>query len=188
MRNAAFICLGILLILTQANLYRVLGALVPSEVDSVAFWPLATLSATPSLILPLVIFLGVQEPSLSRGALLTFTLGYLLDVFSGAPMFLFTFVSVAIFLLSRVLGVRLTAQTPLARVPLVFGYCVVESAIVLMLLAIFGTDNRRPLEIATIVLPRAVMTALFSPLVFKIAQRLHLGTSKAQPAAGGVSG
>ncbi len=163
MRNAAFLATGILLILVQANLYRVLGFIHLN-------------GASPSLILPLVIFLGVHEHSVPRGAFLAFFFGYFLDVVASAPMWLFTFVSVAIWLLSRVAGVRLTAQTMLTRMTLGFGFSVVESSMVLVLLAVFGADTRRPLEMVTILLPRAIATALFAPIVFRIAQKLHQST------------
>ena len=163
MRNAAFLGVGLLLILAQANLYRLLG-------------PLGIHGATPSLILPLVIFLGVYENSMARGALLAFGLGYALDLFASAPIGLFTFVLVAIWWLSRLAGVRLTAQTVLTRMSLAFGFSVVESAIILILIAIFGSDTRRPLEMATVVLPRAAATALFAPLIFKLAQKIHQST------------
>lgn len=174
MRNAAFLAVGLLLILAQANLYRLLG-------------PIGVHGATPSLILPFIIFLGVYEASMARGALLAFFLGYALDLFASAPIGLFTFVSVAIWWLSRLAGVRLTAQTVLTRMSLAFGFAIVESAIILILIAVFGSDTRRPLEMATVVVPRAAATALFSPLVFKIAQKLHVSTlavrSKAEAAA-----
>jgi hypothetical protein len=160
MRNAAFLAVGILAILLQAQAYRVLG-------------PLGLHGATPNLVLPLVIFLGVHETSMPRGASLAFGLGYLLDLFASAPMFLFTFISVAIWWLSRVAGVRLTAQTVLTRMSLALAFSIVESSVILILLAIFGNDTRRPLEIGTVVLPQALSTALFSPLVFHVAQRLH---------------
>jgi rod shape-determining protein MreD len=160
MRNAAFLAVGIVLILIQAQAYRLLG-------------PIGLHGATPSLVLPLIVFLGVHEASMPRGALLAFALGYALDVLGSAPMFLFTFVSVAIWWLSRIAGVRLTAQTALTRMSLALGFSIVQSAIVLTLLAVFGSDTRRPLEIATVVFPQAVSTAIFAPLVFQLAQRLH---------------
>ncbi len=172
MRNAAFLAIGVVLILVQANLYRVLG------------W-MHFNGATPSLLLPLVIFLGVHEHSMARGALLAFALGYFLDLVASAPMWLFTFITVANWWLSRVAGVRLTAQTFITRMSLGFVFALIESAMVLILLAVFGSDTRRPLEIGNIVLPRAIATALFAPLVFRIAQRIHLST---QPAQGGAEG
>jgi rod shape-determining protein MreD len=167
MKSAAFVAVGILLLLLQGNLYRVLG---PSGVHG----------ATPNLVLPLVIFLGVHEPSMARGALLAAGLGYALDLFASAPIGLFTFVSVAIWWLSRVAGVRLTAQTALTRMSLAFGFALVESAIILTLLAIFGSDTKRPVEIGSIVFPHAIATALCAPFVFKLAQRLYQGGAPVQ--------
>ncbi|MCC6666705.1 MAG: hypothetical protein IT375_23335 [Polyangiaceae bacterium] len=172
MRNAAFVATGVVLILIQANLYRALG------------W-LHLNGATPSLVLPLVIFLGVHEHSMARGALIAFGLGYFLDVVASAPMWLFTFVTVANWWLSRVAGVRLTAQTFITRMSLGFVFSLTEAAMVLILLAVFGSDTRRPLEIGHIVLPRAIATALFAPIVFHIAQRIHQST---QPVHGGAEG
>ncbi len=173
MRNIAFIAVGLLLILVQGNLYRVLGRF---DIHG----------ATPSLILPLVIFLGVHEPSMARGAGLAFALGYLLDIFASAPIGLFTFVMVVVWLVSRGAGVRLTAQTVLTRMSLAFVFSIVESAVVLTLLAIFGADTKRPLEIGTVVLPRAVATALFAPLIFHIAQKLHQSTATVHGSAEGA--
>lgn len=160
MRNATFLTVGFLLILLQSNLHLVLG------------W-LPVVGATPNLILPLVVFLGVHEHSMTRGAALTFILGYLLDVMSGAPIGFFTFVHVACWWMARVAGVRLTAQTWLTRVSLGFIFSIVEAAITLILLAVFGSDTRRPVEIAAVVVPHAASTALVAPIVFRIAQRLN---------------
>ena len=134
MRNIAFFAVGFLLILIQGNLHRVLG-------------PLGWHGATPSLVLPMIVFLGVHEHSIPRGAITSFALGHALDLFASAPNWLFTFVSVAIWWLSRVAGVRLTAQTVITRMSLGLVFALVESTIVLVLLAVFGIDSRRPLEL-----------------------------------------
>jgi rod shape-determining protein MreD len=160
MRNATFLTVGLLLILLQSNLHLALSML-----------PLV--GATPNLIMPLVVFLGVYEHSMTRGATLTFILGYWLDVLSGAPVGFFTFVHVACWWMARVAGVRLTAQTWLTRVSLGFIFSVVEAAITLILLAVFGSDTRRPVEIAAVAVPHAISTAVVAPIVFRIAQRLH---------------
>lgn len=163
MRNTALLAVGLLLILVQSNLYRVLGFIHIN-------------GTTPSLTLPLLIFLGVHEASMTRGAFLAFAIGYATDLFAAAPIGLFTFVSVGIWWLSRVAGVRLTAQKMITRMSLTFGFALVQSAIVLTLIAIFGSDNRRPLEMAGVVLPNAIATALASPFVFWIAQKVHRST------------
>jgi len=178
MRSAAYLGLAIFLILVQSNLHRVIG-------------PLGTLvgpnwvhGITPSLVLPLVVFLGVHELSMARGALLAFAIGYAEDTLSGAPIGLFTFVSVALWWLARVAGVRLTAQTALPRMSLAFAFSLVEGAMVLILLAIFGDDTRRPIEVGSIVVPRALSTALCSPPIFRIAQRLRQGPAPLRPMEG----
>ncbi len=171
MRNVAFIAVGFFLLLIQANVYRLVGAFG---------WH----GITPSLVLPLIIFLGVHESSMLRGAGLTFVIGYLLDIMASSPPGLFTFVSVAIWLVSRIAGVRLTTQTLLTRMSLAFAFAVVEAFIVLTLLAIFGSDTRRPLEMLSVILPRAASTAVCAPFVFSIAQRLHQSATPAQAAEG----
>lgn len=175
MRNLGFFAVATLLILVQSNLFRVLG-------------PLGTIigsqwvhGATPSLALPLVVFLGVHEPSMPRGAGLSFAIGYAQDLLGAAPIGLFTFVYVMIWWLSRVAGVRLTAQTVLTRVVLAFAFALVQSAVILVLLAVFGNDNRRPLELTTVMLPHAVATALCAPLLFRVAARLRQGGGSARP-------
>jgi rod shape-determining protein MreD len=169
MRSAAYIFVAILLLLLQSNLYRVIGPI--SELAGPRF----THGITPGLALPLVVFLGVHEPSMAKGALLAFAIGYAQDILAGAPIGLFTFVSVAIWWLSRIAGVRLTAQTWLTRASLGFVFAAVEGALLLVLLAVFGSDNRRPVELSSIVLPHALATGLCSPVLFHLAQRLRQG-------------
>jgi len=162
-RNALFLSTGILLLIIQGNLHRLLGHI-----------PIAGIM--PNLILPLVVFMGVHEYSVVRGATLAFALGYSLDMFAGAPVGLFTFITVAIFVLSRAAGVRLAAQTILTQLALAFGFALFESITVLMLVAIFGRDPHSPRALLSLVLPHAAATAIVSPLVFRIAERLHQAT------------
>ncbi len=178
MRSAAYLGVGVLLILIQSNLFRLIGPL--SSLIG-ARW---VHGITPSLVLPLIVFLGVYELSMARGALLAFGLGYAQDMLSGAPVGLFTFISVAIWWLARVAGVRLTAQTVLPRMALGLAFSLVEGAMVLILLAVFGGDNRRPVEVASVVIPRSLATALCSPLVFRLGQRLRQSAQPARPAEG----
>ncbi len=173
MRNALFLGAGLLLLVIQGNLYRILGHI-----------PLA--GVTPNLVLPLIIFFGVHEYSVVRGALLACALGYAHDLFAGAPIWLFTFISVSIFALSRAAGVRLAAQTVLTQLALAFGFALFESITVLMLVAIFGRDPHSPRALLGLVLPHAVSTAIVSPLVFRLAERLHQATiSVPRPDGGG---
>ena len=164
MRSAAFLVVGLLLIFAQGNLYPLVGSL-------------GLHGATPSFVLPLLIFLGVHEPSTARGALLAFALGYATDLLASAPIGLFALTGVAIWWLARTAGVRLSAQTWWTKAALSFGFSLVESVLVLVLLAIFGSDPQRPLEIASVALPHATSTALCSLFIFPLAQKLHQGST-----------
>jgi rod shape-determining protein MreD len=173
MRNAAFLAFALALTLLQANVHRLFG-------------PLGLHGFTPSAVLPLVIFLGVHEPSMARGAILAFVIGHAQDLFASAPLGLFTFVYVGLFWLARIAGVRLTAQTVPTQMALAFGFSLVQSLVVLVLLVVFGADPLRPVELATVIMPHATATALIAPFVFKIADRLHQ-TAAAAPRSGEVA-
>lgn len=170
MRNGAFFALALVFIVLQANLSRVGGLL------GLHGW-------NPSLVLPLVVFLGVHEPSMAKGALLAFCIGHSIDLLGSAPLWLFTFVYVALWWLARVVGVRLAAQTVPTQMAFALGFSLAESLFVLVILVIFGTDPLRPVEIASVVLPHAVATAVISPAVFRIAEKLHQSTSPLPRAA-----
>jgi cell shape-determining protein MreD len=188
-RNTAFVAVGIAFLILQANIYRGLqlfGSLHDALVARLAAWDMPsavalvkTISgavATPNLVLPLLIFTGVHEYSLMRGTALAFVLGYALDVFAAAPVGLFTFVSVSTFVLARAAGVRLAAQTVLTQLALAFLFALANSVLVLVLLAIFGKNPYGARALAALILPHAISTALAAPLVFRIAQRIHLAT------------
>ncbi|MSP25235.1 MAG: rod shape-determining protein MreD [Myxococcales bacterium] len=163
MRNTAFLLLGLGLIVLQSNLYRVVGQLHIAGI-------------TPSLILPIIVFMGVHETVLWRGALIAFGLGYLLDVFAAAPLGLYTFTSVTVFVVARAAGVRIAAQTRLTKVALAFSFSLLEGTMVIILMAIFGRDAARPRALAALVLPHACATAIAAPFVFALAARIHHAT------------
>jgi rod shape-determining protein MreD len=172
-RNTAFLALGIALLVVQRNLFRLVGRLHLA-------------GATPSLLLPLVVFMGVHEYSMARGAALAFTLGYLLDVFAAAPVGLFTFITVATFIVSRAAGVRLAAQTLLTKIALALVFALVQGILIVVLTAIFGNDPARPRALALLVAPHAVSTAILAPFVFALAERLHAATiTVPRPGEGG---
>ena len=131
MRNAGFLAFGFVLLVLQSALAA-----------RVAMHPL-----TPNLLLPIVIFLGVQpEVGLLRGALISFVLGYLLDEFCGSPMGLQTFVLVASFMVARGAGIRLFLRGPLFQVALVFVASILAGGTILALRAIFSPADPFPLE------------------------------------------
>lgn len=163
MRNTAFLAIGIGLLIVQSNLFRIIGRVHVAGI-------------TPSLLLPLIVFMGVHEYSIARGAALAFLLGYLLDLFSAAPVGLFTFITVATFVVARAAGVRLSAQTILTKVALAFVFALLEGVLIVILTAIFGGDAARPRALALLVAPHALTTAALAPLVFALAEKVHTMT------------
>lgn len=173
MRSAAYLLVGLFLVVLQGTAYRFFAGLDGLEIGAFRAREFIH-AATPSLVLPFVIYLGIHEPSMARGALLSCGLGWGLDILGGGPAFLFRFTMVAIWWISRAASARVSTQSVVMRIPLAFTASLFQSAIVLTLLAIFGADNRRPLELTALVLPRAISTALFSPFIFSLAHRLSL--------------
>jgi rod shape-determining protein MreD len=175
MRAAGFLAMGLGLLLVQANLFRVLSWIhVPGLI--------------PTLVLPLIVFMGVHEYSLARGAVLSFILGYATDLLGIAPVGLYTFTYVATFVLARAAGVRFAAQTFWMQALLAFAFALVHSVMVLILLAIFGRDKDAwvPRSLYPLALPHALATGVVAPLVFRLAQRIHAATGSApRPEAGG---
>ena len=163
MRNTAFLAIGIGLLIVQSNLFRIIGRIHVAGI-------------TPSLLLPLIVFMGVHEYSIARGAALAFLLGYLLDLFAAAPVGLFTFITVATFVVARAAGVRLSAQTLLTKVALAFVFALLEGVLIVILTAIFGADAARPRALALLVDPHALTTAALAPLVFALAEKVHTMT------------
>jgi len=98
MRSAAYLGVAVLLILIQSNLFRVLGPL------SHVLGERLSNGLTPSLLLPMVVFLGVYEPNMAKGAALSSAMGYALDILAKAPTGIHGFVYVAIWWLSRAVG------------------------------------------------------------------------------------
>ena len=88
MRNTAFFAAGVILLLLQSNLFR-LFAIVLRLVGWIfrAQHDLFVAGLVPSLVLPLILFMGVHEYSLVRGAGVACALGYLTDlVIDGAKI------------------------------------------------------------------------------------------------------
>ena len=131
----------------------------------------------PTLVLPLILFMGVHEYSLARGAAVAFAFGYITDVLGIAPIGLYTFTYVATFVLARAAGLRLAAQTIWMQVLLVAAFTLVESTMVLVLLAIFGRDPWVPRSLYPLALPHTIATAAVAPVIFRISQAVHAATT-----------
>ena len=84
MRNTLFLVLGFALLVVQANVFRV-ASLLHFALDRLHV-AVPFPAVTPSLLLPLIVFMGVHEYSLWRGAAIACVLGYATDLVAGAPI------------------------------------------------------------------------------------------------------
>ena len=162
MRNVGHVALGFGLLVLQSSL----GTL----------WSLHPYS--PNLLLPMVIYYGVTpEVSVVRGAVLSFLLGYVLDIFCGNPMGLQTFLMVATYLVAKVAGLRLFLRGPAFQMLLTFVVGVLDGGTILALRAIFEPPPPFPAsEIGTSLLEvfgPATVTAVIAPPIFGLVRRVE---------------
>jgi rod shape-determining protein MreD len=155
-RNAALLLAGVLLLMAQTAL----GLILRSD------------HLTPSLVLPMVLYMSVGEFSLARGVSVAFVLGYLTDLFSGGSLGLWTFTLVSVFLLARVAGLKLFLHGVVFQTVLTFVASCVAGVGMMGLLLVFDRRVLALLPALGTVASQAVATALFAPLVFRFAQAL----------------
>jgi rod shape-determining protein MreD len=176
-RHTAFFGLGFVLLLMQQNFFRFLGLL--GALCTAMHIP-RTLVDTPGLVpsfaVPLILFMGVHEFALVRGAALAFLLGYFTDLIGIAPVGLYTFTYVGLFVLTRAAGLRFAAQTRWMQLLLGCGCALIQSIVVLGLIAIFGGDAWIPRAVYKMALPHTLATGLITPFIFKVAERVHVYT------------
>jgi rod shape-determining protein MreD len=157
MRYTAFLILGILLIVLQAQIPLFFGALTIYGFE-------------PSLLTTLLVFLGVAEQPLGLLAGIAFVLGYTLDIVGGAPLGIYSLTSVTTLVVARATGVRIVIQGGLLRALLAGAFAGLQTMLVAVLLAIFGRNPYVPGQIMRHVPGAAALTA---PLVYWLAERVQ---------------
>lgn len=120
----------------------------------------------PNAALTIVLYMGLHDHDLGRGALVSFVIGYMMDAFAGSPIGLFTFISVAVFLVSRVAAWRLFMQGWIFEIILAYFLAIVAGGMILAIRALFDQDFGSLLTHAKIVGLRAGATAVVAPFVF----------------------
>ena len=121
----------------------------------------------PNGALAIVLYMGLHDHDLERGAVVAFVIGYMMDAFAGSPIGLFTFVSVAVFLISKVASWRLFLQGWIFEIILAFFLALVAGGVILAIRALFDQDFGSLLSHIKIVVLRAAATALVAPFVFR---------------------
>ncbi len=133
----------------------------------------------PQLVLTVIVHYGLlQEVHLVRGMAIAFASGYLLDVFSGNPMSLHTFMQCASFLAARGLGLRLFLRNVPLQAVLAFVASLAAQGTSLAIRAIFE-ESQSPFEahdtqrVFLAMASSATTTAVLAPLVFAVVGRIE---------------
>jgi rod shape-determining protein MreD len=132
----------------------------------------------PNAALVIALHMGIHDYSTGKGAILAFLIGYFMDAFAGSPIGLYTFVSVAIFLISRIASLRLFLQGWAFEIFITFFLALVAGVLTLSIRALFDQDFGSLLLHAKIVIFRAVATAIVAPLVYKLMKKIDLVHAK----------
>lgn len=140
----------------------------------------------PSLSFPVVLYIALHNYNAGHGAVLAFIIGYMMDIFAGSPMGLHTFITVAVFLVSRVAALRLFFQGWFFEIILVFLLALMSSTMLLLIRALFDKEFGGLLIHFKTVVSRSGATALVAPLIFGITAWLDRVVPRRQRAKGRI--
>lgn len=126
----------------------------------------------PDIVLILTLYLGLSYPPIS-GGILAFFMGYLMDLFSGNVLGLYSLSRPLIFYLAQIFKDRVYLEGFLSQFLFVFLSAVVEG---FLLLILFSGLNPSPLGnlyplLFTVLLPQSFSTALITPILFPLFRR-----------------
>jgi rod shape-determining protein MreD len=127
----------------------------------------------PSLSFPIVLYMSLHDYATPQGVLVSFVIGYLMDTFAGSPMGLHTFVTVAIFLFSKMATLKLFLQGWIFEILLTFFLAILSSLLILTIRAVFDEDFSSLLIHLKIVTFRACATAIVAPLIFRLMNKVE---------------
>ena len=135
----------------------------------------------PDVVLIAAIYLGLTS-SFESGLFICFVLGFLKDGFAlGSPVGLYTEITVLVFLVSFRLSRRLAVRGPVSVVFLTAFFSLGASFLELLLCLTFdrtfGQGASGPGLILSMMLPQALISAPFGPVVFWLLERLDTWTT-----------
>lgn len=124
-------------------------------------------SIRPDIVLILTLYLGLSYPLIS-GGILAFFMGYLMDLFSGNVLGLYTFSRPLIFYIAQLFKGRFYLEGSLSQFLFVFLSALVEGLLILILLNGLNPNplgNLYPM-LFTVLLPQSFFTGLITPILF----------------------
>lgn len=138
-------------------------------------------AARPDLLLIVVLYLALHD-DVMQGATLSAAAGYVADLTSATPAFLYTFLAVLTFVVLRTAGAALKTEGGLQSAAVAFGASLVHSLIATLVFGFF-TGAGFHLEPSQL-LWSALGTACAAPLVFFLLRRLDAGFLHPESAPG----
>lgn len=127
----------------------------------------------PDLVLILILYWGLSCPPIS-GGILSFFLGYLMDLFSGNSFGLYAFSRPLLFYLAQLFRGRLYLEGSLSQFLFVFLFALFEGFLILALLSAFNPvplGNLYPLLFA-FYFPQSFLTGLITPILFLLLRKV----------------
>jgi rod shape-determining protein MreD len=127
----------------------------------------------PDIVLILILYWGLTYPPV-QGGILSFFLGYLMDLFSGSSFGLYTFSRPLLFYLAELFKGRLYLEGALSQFLFVFFFALFEGFLILTLLSALNPvplGNLYPL-LLTFYFPQSFLTALITPILFLLLKKL----------------
>jgi rod shape-determining protein MreD len=140
-------------------------------------------AARPDLLLIVVLYLALRDDVI-QGAALSAAAGYLSDLTSATPAFLYTFLAVLTFVVVRTAGAALRTEGGIQSAAVAFGASLGHSLVATLVFGSF-TGAGFHLELSPL-LWSAFGTALAAPLVFAVLRRVDAGFLHGEEAPGGL--
>jgi rod shape-determining protein MreD len=130
-----------------------------------AFFPFQRIR--PDMVLILILYLSLSYPMVS-GGILAFFLGYLMDLFSGNALGLFTFSRPFIFFVARLFKERFYLEGFLSQFLFALALALFEGVLILILLNGLNPKSLGHLYSlwVTVLLPQSLFTGLVAPFFF----------------------
>ncbi len=150
----------------------VLVCIALSIVESVVPFLLHLRAARADLLLIVVLYLALHD-DVVEGAALSAVAGYLSDLTSATPAFLYTFLAVLTFVVMRLFGAALKTEGGIQSAAVAFGASLVHSMIATLVFGFF-TGAGMHFEIGPL-LWSALGTGTAAPIVFYILRRVDSG-------------
>ncbi len=153
----------------KAFLFIALGGILTIIVQTSAVGLIVPAAYKPDIMLILVVWVSLR-PAMVAGIAFAFVGGILVDLFSGSPTGLFALVYCLIFVASSSANSALEINRPIGRVLVIFAAALGSGGAVVLTRRLAGPVDTG-IHMVSVILVKALITALTSLIVFPILDR-----------------